>query len=102
ERHPDGGGEAFVSLRNWIGRGEGQAAKLYDRKKRTGILVDKKYRADEAESILELLDGLPAQALNQPETYEALIAYLKHGRLAVRGLASRHLVALVPAGRKIK
>lgn len=102
ETHPDVRREAFVALRNWIGRGEEQVAKLYDPKKRTGILVDKKYRADEAESVLELLDGLPPQALKQPETYEALIAYLKHGRLAVRGLAYRHLLALVPAGRKIK
>src|SRR5262249_16446453 len=65
EMHPDVRGEAFVALRNWIGRGEEQAAKLYDGKKRTGILVDKKYRTDEAESVLELLDSFPRPALRQ-------------------------------------
>lgn len=100
--HPDVRQEAFLALRNWIGRGKEQAARLYDRKKKSGILADKRFRADQAETILDLLDGIPEEALQQPELYEALIAYLKHRRLEVRELASRHLRTLVPEGRKIK
>ena len=39
--------------------------------------------------------------LDRPETYDALIAYLRHSRLPVRELARWHLYRLVPAGRKI-
>src|SRR5262249_9530182 len=78
-----------------------QAAKLFDREKGTGILIDKKFRRDEAESVLDLLDGIPQEQRQQPETYEALIAYLRHNRLEVRELALRHLLYLVPDGRNI-
>ena len=38
---------------------------------------------------------------NDPVTYQTLIAYLQHDKLAVRELARWHLYRLVPAGRKI-
>src|SRR5262249_44839539 len=76
--HPDVRFEAAVALRIWISRGKEQAGKLYDRKKRSGILIEKRLRTDEAESVLELLDNLTPQEIRQRETYEALLAYLKH------------------------
>ena len=36
-----------------------------------------------------------------PETFETLIAYLKHRKQGVRELAHWHLVRLAPIGRKI-
>src|SRR5262249_61771984 len=65
--HPDVRQEAFLALRNWIGRGKEQAARLYDRKKKSGILADKKFRTDEAETLLDLLDGIPEPAVNHSE-----------------------------------
>ena len=37
----------------------------------------------------------------QAETYETLIAYLKHRKQAIRELAHWHLVRLAPVGRDI-
>jgi len=87
--------EATAALRNWIGRGKDQAAKLFDRKKRTGILVDRKFRRADAESVLELLDGFTLEDLRQPETYDTLLDYLKHNRIEVRELAYAHLIEAV-------
>ncbi|MBI1914299.1 MAG: hypothetical protein HYS12_06115 [Planctomycetes bacterium] len=92
--HPEVRVESAEALRIWIGRGKEQAGKLYDPKKRTGILTDKKFRADEAESVLELLDGLTEQDIRQRETYDALLAYLKHNRLEVRELAYEQLMSI--------
>jgi hypothetical protein len=93
--HPEVRAESAEALRIWIGRGKEQASKLYDTKKRTGLLIEKRFRADEAESVLELLDGLTEADLKQRETYEALLAYLKHNRIEVRELAFRQLVSIV-------
>src|SRR5262249_20751661 len=90
--HPDVRFEAANALRIWLGRGKEQAAKLYDRKKKAGILTEKKFRADEAESALELLDEFTRDELLQPETYDTLLIYLKHNRLEVRELAYGQLM----------
>jgi len=92
--------EAASALRNWIGRGKDQAAKLFDRKKRTGILVDKKFRRADAESVLELLDGLTLEELRQRETYDTLLDYLKHHRIEVRELAYAHLLTILGEDEK--
>jgi len=92
--HPDVRHEAANALRVWLGRGKEQAAKLYDRKKRAGILTEKKFRRDEAESVLDLLDEFIEDELRQPETYESLLAYLKHNRLEVRELAYGQLLSI--------
>ena len=52
-------------------------------------------------SVPELSHGFGDAELSRPETYEALIQYLGHNVLGIRGLAHWHLVRLVPAGRKI-
>ena len=94
--------EALFTLRNWLCRGAEQAPRLYDRKTETGYLRDKKIPKDACETILDLLYGIPTEARRQPETYDALIAYLRHERLEIRELAIRHLAFLVPEGaRKI-
>jgi len=39
--------------------------------------------------------------LEKPETFELLIAYLRHDKPAIRELASWHLYRLVPASKDI-
>ena len=92
--HDDVRKTAVVALRHWIGGGEGRDVKLYE------ILQnDLAYNKNEAETVMQLLHS-PFKP-DQPETYETLIAYLKHRRPAVRELAAWHLYRLAPIGRKI-
>lgn len=86
---------AVVALRHWIGANAGRDEKLYY------VLVENlAYSKAEAATVMQLLHS-PFVA-DQPETYETLIAYLKHSKVAVRELAAWHLYRLAPAGRKIK
>ncbi len=101
KQHPAARREAALTLRHWLARDGEQFLKLYDKEKKTGLLVDKRFRPDEARTILDLLDGIGEEERKQPETYAALIAYLRHNRLEVRELAFLILGALVPAGQKI-
>jgi hypothetical protein len=88
---------AIEALRHWLGRGQGRDTKLYK------YLIDtKKFEEKQAEVTIELLYGFEDRQLLQPDTYEVLIAYVKHPRLAVRELAHWHLTRLVPDGNKIK
>jgi hypothetical protein len=50
---------------------------------------------------VQLLHSYGDKELARPETYETLIDYLAHEKLAVRNLAYWHLYRLVPDGRKI-
>jgi hypothetical protein len=85
---------AVIALRHWIGARPGRDEKMYN------VLVDGiGYTKNEAETVMQLLHS-PFNP-EQPETYETLIAYLKHRRQAVRELAHWHLVRLAPIGRKI-
>jgi len=86
---------AVLTLRHWIGRGPGQDLRLY-----TVLTKDKKYSVVHADIVMELLHSLGDQQLGRPETYEALIAYLKHDKLAIRELAKWQLYRLVPAVAK--
>jgi hypothetical protein len=88
--------DAVLALEHWIGRCPGQDMKLYN-----GLINDAKYRPVDAESVLQMLHGFSDEDLADPETYEMLIDFLQHERIAVRGLAYWHLYRLVPAGRKI-
>jgi hypothetical protein len=81
--------EAFHSLRHWSARG-------YDHDKRLYEALAKKYTPGQAEIIVDLLHELSQVRQNQPETYDALIHYLKHDNRAIRQLAWIHLHALVP------
>jgi hypothetical protein len=82
---------AVLALRHWIGVGPGRDQRLYQ------LLVERGgYRPAQAEAVLHLLHSPFAADL--PETYETLIAYLQHGKLAVRALAWWHLTRLAGPG----
>src|SRR6185369_11952299 len=70
--------EALFALKNWLARGKEQGAKLYDAKNKTGLLVDKGYNYEEAETILGLLYGPTEEERKQRELYDVLISYLMH------------------------
>lgn len=85
---------AVIALRHWIGARAGRDEKLYE------VLVSLlHYTKNEADAILQMLHS-PFNR-EQPETYETLIAFLRHRKQAVRELAHWHLVRLAPAGRDI-
>jgi hypothetical protein len=86
---------AVVALRNWIGAQPDRDMTLY----RVFTNVQG-YSAGEAETVLQLLHS--PFVVEQPETYETLIEYLNHKKLAVRELARWHLYHLAPVGRDIK
>jgi hypothetical protein len=96
-KHPDLWENATLVLRNWIGRGPGQDQKVYH-----NLIELRKYSPAHAATVVSLLHDFGPNELLQPETYDTLIEYLKHERLAIRGLAAWHLYRLVPAGRKIE
>jgi hypothetical protein len=87
---------AVIALRHWLGRGSGQDMKLYN-----GLVNEGKFKPIDAEAVIQLLHGFSDADLRQPETYETLIDYLRHDRLALRGLAYWHLTRLVPAGKDL-
>jgi hypothetical protein len=85
---------AVIALRHWIGARGGRDDKLFD------ILVDHRYYTKvEADAVMQLLHS-PFDP-DVPETYDTLIAYLKHRKQAVRELAHWHLTRLAPMGSKI-
>jgi hypothetical protein len=85
---------AVIGLRHYIGEAPGRDQQLYR------LLIDRlHYSAAQAETILQLLHS--PFAADQPETYETLIAYLYHKKLAIRTLALWHLTRLVPGGAAI-
>ena len=85
---------AVIGLRHWIGTHDGRDMRLYE------ILQDElSYTRAEAETVLQLLHS-PFNR-NQSETYETLVAFLKHRKQSIRELAHWHLVRLAPAGRDI-
>ncbi len=80
---------AVIALRHWIGASPSHDQRLYN------LLTDALgYSQKQGEAVMQLLHS-PFDA-GQAETYEALIAYLGHKRLAVRELAYWHLQRLVP------
>jgi hypothetical protein len=96
-QHPDIWENAALALRHWIGRGPGQDLKLFR------MLTDEaKIPPGQAETILQLLHSFSDADRAKPETFELLIGYLNHDRLAIRGLAHWHLTRLVPAGKDIQ
>ncbi|MCS6852635.1 MAG: hypothetical protein NZ700_15880, partial [Gemmataceae bacterium] len=86
---------AVTVLRNWIGRGPGQDARLYQ------ALLDKGFKPAHAEIVMNGLHSFSDEQRQNPELYEILIAYLMHEVPAIRQLASWHLYRLVPAGKDI-
>jgi hypothetical protein len=95
-KHLDVWNNGVMALRHWVGRCPGQDMKLYN-----GLISEGKYRPIDAEAVIQLLHGFGDADRKRPETYETLIDYLGHDRLALRGLAYWHLYRLVPAGRDL-
>jgi hypothetical protein len=93
EKRPQERAAAIATLRQWLGHAAENDMKLYS-------VLASKNRPGHADIIMELLHPYSARQKQQPETYEALIAFLKHDQLAIRELAYSHLAALVPEGRK--
>ncbi|HEY7309791.1 MAG TPA: hypothetical protein VH643_10570 [Gemmataceae bacterium] len=82
---------AVVTLRHWIGDADGRDQRLHQ------FLIDRLgYTKPQATTVLQLLhSAFPA---DDPDTYEILIAYLRHDKLAVRQLAWSNLSSLAPEG----
>jgi hypothetical protein len=95
-KHWDVWDNGVVALRHWIGRGPGQDQILYK-----GLMEKANYTPLAAETVLQLLHSFGDEELARPETYQALIDYLDHELLAIRGLAYWHLYRLVPGGREL-
>jgi hypothetical protein len=97
ERQFEVRGTAIEALRHWIGRGVENDRGLY-----TVMVSEKHYTSDQAETVMQLLHGIPREELAQPATWETLIDDLRSSRPAVRTLAYWHLWRLVPEGREPK
>jgi hypothetical protein len=95
-KHPDVRATAVEALRHWIGRAPGQDQALYQ-----FLLAQPKLPKSQAETVLQLLHSPGGPALLDPLTYEVLIAYLGHERLAVRELARWQLARLLRGGSKV-
>jgi hypothetical protein len=88
--------QAVKVLRNWLGRGPGQAERLFAELTGPG-----KYTRIDAGTVLFLLFGPDEKQLALPAFYDVLIAMLNHDKVAIRELAHWHLQRLVPSGSKI-
>jgi hypothetical protein len=97
-KHADARETAVEALRHWIGRQAGQDLLLYNFLKNKN---KKKYSDAHAAILLHLLHRHSDLQLTQPDTYEVLIAYLRHDKLPIRVLAQWHLYRLVPGARSI-
>lgn len=96
-KHNDVVENGIIGLRHWIGRKPGQDLKLYNFMKSS-----RHYSEKQAEIFIDLLHSFGDDELLEPETFEALIAYLGSDKTGIRGLANWHLHRLAPIGRDIK
>jgi hypothetical protein len=94
-KHPEVRVIAVDTLRHWIGRAPGQDSQL------AKYLRSKDYSAAHTTIVLQLLHSYGADEIDDPLTYDLLISYLRHEKLAIRELAAWHLYRLVPAGQNI-
>ena len=85
----------ITALSHYIGRGSREDLLLYQ------TLVEEGTKAGQASIIMELLHGFSVEARLRPETYEALITYLRSDQLTIRELAAWNLYRLVPEGKHI-
>jgi hypothetical protein len=95
EKHPDERAIAVEALRQWIGRKAGQDAILS-----RYLVRERSYSPAHATILLQLLHSYGQREIEDPVTYELLIAYLQHDKLPIRELAAWQLYRLVPAAAK--
>jgi hypothetical protein len=85
--------DAIGVLMRWVARGSEHARQLFDYTTgKSGILIDKKYKAGEAAIILKLLHYPDELEVRDPDTYDTLADYLAHKKMAIRELANLHLI----------
>ncbi len=84
----------ILVMRNWLGRDPSHDKIFYDR-----LLAMPQATPALAGTVLQLLHNFGERELAQPETYEALVSYLRHKLLAIRALAYYHLIRLYPEGK---
>jgi hypothetical protein len=88
-RQADARRAAIIALRHWIADADRRDQRLYH------YLRDRlRYPQAQAETVLQLLHS--SLSPDEPDTYETLISYLRHEKLAIRELAWWHLSRLVP------
>jgi hypothetical protein len=95
-KHADVRDQSILVLRSWLGRGEGQALRLYN-----DVMKPRQITLIQAKNIFHLLFGFTDEEKLDPITYQVLIDCLKHSKLPVRELARWHLVRLAPEGKNI-
>src|SRR5262245_53514718 len=95
-KHADIREHTVLVFRNWMGRGPGQAEKLYE-----AMLTEGKLTKIQAAVVVQLLFGFDQEERRDPATYQFLIELLSHKRIGVRELAHWHLVRLAPAGKEL-
>jgi hypothetical protein len=88
---------AVETLRHWIGRKPGQDATLG-----RFLVREEKYSPEHAATALQLLHSYGQKSIEDPVTYEVLIAYLQHDKLPIRELAAFQLYRLAAVGREIQ
>jgi hypothetical protein len=82
---------ARQALQHWTSRHADHDVELFR------LLQESKgYSRQNAAIVVQLLHTFSEKACDDPKTYEMLIEYLNHDRLAVRELASWHLTHLAP------
>jgi uncharacterized caspase-like protein len=88
---------AVHTLRRWLSRGPEQSKLLFNKDSKTGattgLLLAKRYRPREAESIRDLLFDFPLADCSKPETFDVLAQCLQR-KVAIAELAYYHLRAL--------
>jgi hypothetical protein len=86
---------AIFTLRRWIGRSATQGRLLYkpDKKSGTagGLLLERKWSADEAHTLFDLLHDFKDEERGNPDTFEALAGLLASRRVALAEIAFWHL-----------
>jgi hypothetical protein len=85
---------ALLTLRYWAGRGPEATKMLFDPKSREGLLVNKGYKANEADTVLLLLHSFTETARTQRATFEFLANLLRNKKIGIRELAFFHLRSL--------
>jgi hypothetical protein len=94
EQYPDIRATAIFALTHWLGLSAENDLQLCH-------ALEAKYNSGPAEIIMELMHPYSAKQMQEPETYETLIAYLQHPKLPIRQLAHARLLSMVPQGKKI-
>ena len=87
-KHADIRNTAMYALRDWLARNTQRREEL------TKLVQQRRgWSRANAMLVVSLLSPFSAQALADPATYQSLIDYLDHDKLAVRHLAAQHLYA---------